>query len=431
MCGLVGVAGIVGVKEESVFHDLLVMDAVRGPHSTGVYGIGPHGNKEGVLLKEEGSTYPFLEQWGERLLGKWSGSWRLLLGHNRWATMGVINRYNAHPFEFETVVGAHNGTLVNQKLLPDHKMFDVDSENIYHSIDTLGIDYTHERLDGAYALSYYDKVDQSLNFVRNGQRSLSYCFSTDKKTMYWASEKEMLELCLRRNNVRFSPVEHFEPYHLHKVSLQVEGYPAKILEIEKRRLKEFKAPPVKKHRGGAGGKKKKILALAPPNSKVPFASLDDSFAALQSLLHTEIVFEVGQVMEGATTYVSCTADRNPDADIRWYLVDSDDKGDILNNGPYTGKIKSIRSRGNACYATLDRRSISSYIPEDDGNVLLEGYNSTFLTVKAWNAATAGGCAWCSDPVFVEDAATLVWASPKDFVCSACASMPDVSQYLHS
>ena len=37
MCGIVAVVGGIFKKEVATFHDLLVVDSLRGPHSTGVY----------------------------------------------------------------------------------------------------------------------------------------------------------------------------------------------------------------------------------------------------------------------------------------------------------------------------------------------------------------------------------------------------------
>ena len=36
MCGLVGVLGNITHKEEKAFHELLIVDVLRGKHSTGV-----------------------------------------------------------------------------------------------------------------------------------------------------------------------------------------------------------------------------------------------------------------------------------------------------------------------------------------------------------------------------------------------------------
>ena len=37
MCGIVAVIGGIFKKEVATFHDLLVVDSLRGPNSTGVY----------------------------------------------------------------------------------------------------------------------------------------------------------------------------------------------------------------------------------------------------------------------------------------------------------------------------------------------------------------------------------------------------------
>jgi hypothetical protein len=53
---------------------------------------------------------------------------------------------------------------------------------------------------GAWALTWYDKLDGTLNFLRNDKRPLYYCYSEDKCTIAWASELDMLSYALRRRN---------------------------------------------------------------------------------------------------------------------------------------------------------------------------------------------------------------------------------------
>ncbi|MSE24831.1 hypothetical protein GKC32_10305, partial [Lactobacillus curvatus] len=72
----------------------------------------------------------------------------VLMGHNRWATKGKINERNAHPFEHDHIIGAHNGTLRNQHLLPNHLDFEVDSDNIFHAMSTIGVDATIAKTSG-------------------------------------------------------------------------------------------------------------------------------------------------------------------------------------------------------------------------------------------------------------------------------------------
>ena len=46
MCGLIGVAGKIGIKENRAFQYLIQLDVIRGPHSTGICFVDWKGNVE-------------------------------------------------------------------------------------------------------------------------------------------------------------------------------------------------------------------------------------------------------------------------------------------------------------------------------------------------------------------------------------------------
>jgi predicted glutamine amidotransferase len=61
---------------------------------------------------------------------------RAFIGHNRLATRGVVNPFNAHPFQFGHITGAHNGTLETSckwklRRLGIGEKFDVDSQALF------------------------------------------------------------------------------------------------------------------------------------------------------------------------------------------------------------------------------------------------------------------------------------------------------------
>lgn len=198
ICGLVGVAGTVTAKHEAAFRELLIVDVIRGPHSTGIAAVCR--NKGGISVVKHPllPTDLFTMEASKRIFQVDN---QVLIGHNRWATKGAINGVNAHPFEMEGLVGAHNGTLYNQSLLPDCKDFEVDSKNIFHSIQKLGVDDTYKLIHGAAALVWYKPEDLTLNFLRNKDRPLFLTYTKDRKTLFWASESWMLEGVLAKNGI--------------------------------------------------------------------------------------------------------------------------------------------------------------------------------------------------------------------------------------
>src|SRR3546814_3056993 len=96
----------------------------------------------------------------------------MLFGHNRAATKGAVNQENAHPFNHGDIVGCHNGTLYNVTNLDDHKDFKVDSENIFYDMSRNGAKATIAKLQGAFALCWYDESNRTVNLVRNSQRPM-------------------------------------------------------------------------------------------------------------------------------------------------------------------------------------------------------------------------------------------------------------------
>lgn len=127
---------------------------------------------------------------------------RVLIGHNRFATQGAVNNQNAHPYMFDNIMGAHNGSLRRTELLPHHKDFEVDSQVLLNSIDKYGVEETEEKIAGAFALTWWDRRTNQLNFWRNDERPLWYCYTDDNKAIFWASEKEMLSFILKRTNLK-------------------------------------------------------------------------------------------------------------------------------------------------------------------------------------------------------------------------------------
>lgn len=203
MCGLVGVAGDIHLKDEKVFKLLLQLDTIRGEHSTGVAFINTANDvnvvKKAVLPNELFHMRAFTDAMKENFM--------CLIGHNRQATKGSVNHRNAHPFEFPTVVGAHNGTLTAQHRLPNSAQFKVDSENIFHGIDLDGEDETIPKLQGAYALTWWDVEERQLKIVRNADRPLFYCHNKDQTVVYWASEHWMLSSILTREKIEHTKVK--------------------------------------------------------------------------------------------------------------------------------------------------------------------------------------------------------------------------------
>lgn len=207
MCGLVGVFGDISVRMEGLFEDLLILDVIRGPHSTGV-AILKDEDKTPKVIK--GVVYPNVLLESRDYQKATDGIVNLLMmGHNRFATRGKVTKKNAHPFKRGDITLCHNGTLWSTYTLGIKQKFETDSETLTESISTNGIADTWENVDGAATLTWWDRKDKSFNVITNGKRPFHFGRTADKKTLIWASENWMLRGACSRKNIKFDQDKTF------------------------------------------------------------------------------------------------------------------------------------------------------------------------------------------------------------------------------
>ena len=201
MCGLVGIAGKLEFKDEDTMRRLLLVDYIRGTDSTGLGAI----RENGEVLISKIASHPidlFDSSTFKKALSGYNS--KAFIGHNRAATLGKVSGLNAHPFQYDNIMGAHNGTLDTQSWLrleeaADIKT-DVDSAAIFACIAKVGVKDTIKLMEegstptrGAWALTWFDEEDNTINFLRNKHRPLWYCMTKDLNKILWASQHPMLQ----------------------------------------------------------------------------------------------------------------------------------------------------------------------------------------------------------------------------------------------
>jgi hypothetical protein len=243
MCGIVGYIGTDIQKNVSVFKDMLRVDVVRGKDSTGVLFAN---NSAHQVVK-----YPCLPEvlMETKAFGKAiSKFWNVYIGHNRFATTGDITVDNAHPFKHDHIIGVHNGTIRDRSLLPEHKEFDVDSDNVIYAIANWGIGRTWSSINGAASLVWWDKKAKTLNMLRNSERPMCFARTVANEGLFFASEPWMIMAMAARNGVEIERV-----YQTEVDKLYILKYDANAKEGLKVTIDHEKVFPFTPHGGKAWG----------------------------------------------------------------------------------------------------------------------------------------------------------------------------------
>lgn len=154
MCGLFGFSGSPNTLNPIILKSLALVSQNRGTHSTGWA-------TDSMLDKFAGSARFFITIADMPPMDSTE-----IIGHTRYATKGAKTDENAHPFKFEGLVGAHNGTISNYlKLKSQYSISDkVDSQVALRLIEMKGLDDAIREFEGTYAFSFID--ENGLNLYR-------------------------------------------------------------------------------------------------------------------------------------------------------------------------------------------------------------------------------------------------------------------------
>lgn len=195
MCGIVGRAGRLKNDDERVFKTLLLLDYFRGQDSTGVCVVSKKGKVDVLKIADDPIMLFQQKDFDNTVVGVSDAIW---IGHNRAATVGSTTRANAHPFKCDHITGVHNGTLEKSSFFDlgarMENEYGTDSETVFQHIAQYGIDETVKRMQGAWALVWYDEKNETLNMLKNDKRPLFLCKIERDGTqiLTWASEFKMI-----------------------------------------------------------------------------------------------------------------------------------------------------------------------------------------------------------------------------------------------
>lgn len=222
MCGLVGLiskstAGFIH-NDVDIFTEMLYADQLRGSHGTGIFFNSALGKKSINTLKAPMKSSEFIahKKYEDATISIAKNS-NFVVGHNRAATRGKLNTECTHPFREKHITLVHNGTLNTQKEL--HATAEVDSHAICHSMAEIGSAETLKKIDGAFALIWFDSREGTLNLCRNIQRPLNIIETTNFYLI--CSELELGLWIAKRNNVHVVKNFEVEPRKLY--SFKIDG----------------------------------------------------------------------------------------------------------------------------------------------------------------------------------------------------------------
>ena len=201
MCGIVGYITGPDLPKKSpdrlllpeYFTAALMLDTLRGMDSTGVVSINRRGEIATAKDVVSGIQFVTTPMYQKVPLGTFG-----MIGHNRAATRGHVTADNAHPFVEGPVTMVHNGTLSDMgRSLPNFcEKQNVDSMNICRGLAHVKPEDAHTvlaKINGAYALAWYDARDRSINIARNAERPLHISTNTDRTVVYFMSDGLQME----------------------------------------------------------------------------------------------------------------------------------------------------------------------------------------------------------------------------------------------
>lgn len=491
MCGIVGMAGNLNTKHNQMFRDMLIFDTVRGIDSTGIAFRSLAINETVEVVKSVGLPDALFYTDKKGLINAkltLTRVGKMILGHNRAATVGKIVDDTAHPFTFGTITGVHNGTLWSYDKLVNAEKHETDSQALIETISEKGIDEAWKSFRGAAAVVYWDEANNNINLIRNSERPLYIAVSKNKDCLFWASEAWMIRIAASRHGIDLEKLvdengketlnlvplkeDHLHTYHVTNI-----GYK----EVEVRKLEC--APPLVVRRdttrtGGHPGYG--VYGTEPGFTRRGHRQASTKDYTKVNTEWTDGWDKAGKESRGIEFKIVSVGSKSTNGELveEWVTgqpvhypneriqIMTTSRQNFLDLCKYINKnvtfktTARMRFRENAYTKGKDWRISSACIeiikeePEPENKVTVlyprqdlpptppdmllhrignRGRGSEYVPEAEWvkhvQLATGGTCICCGDPIFSADSDDMYWLDNKSPVCPACQEDPFIqSQY---
>lgn len=410
MCGIVGILDGTGLikDDKSVFTQMLLVGQLRGQHGTGIIAIPKNIKSHVKVVKRALDSGMFLDLYAANKVLNQYHQYTALIGHNRLATTGGITHKTSHPFRSGPFTLVHNGTLRTRYDLPDHEKYKVDSENIVHSFNKIGVEETLKLLNGSFALVWHDAKDNMVHMVRNYERPLYFATALHDRQVFFASEKLMLEWILDRNKVKYDKMYKLETNHIITFDLNSR----KVGEFTSKKV-EFRPSYIEQYNKRSKGHKKnkghmKIINSLENygvrmNERIVFKSLN--FVPFTDTIARGRLF--GHMTRGNFLSVEFIGT----------------KVDGYENGKqYVGYVTGIKYIDGD--PTIMVTNVQNYTEGEKrfdyaNNLKVVGPNGKMITEKKWDKLTKDGCCYCSGNLEMKDAKDITWYADDAPMCLDC------------
>jgi hypothetical protein len=300
----------------------------------------------------------------------------------------------------------------------------VDSENLFYHIEQKGLEDAISQLGGgnnAWALVWWDKLNETLNFLRNKERTLYYCWEDNGDCLYWASESWMLIAALARHDVKHgTPTLFTEDMH-YCLHVDDKG------NIDKPVLRKVAAPPsfttptISTHTS-------KIITLGTKGSSGQTTKKEEEVGSCLDNVYLNskgVVFEVLNVNtdNNGSEYLLLFDRKHPYKQVRCYIRRQDEWFKDLIGEDIRGDVTGWNSHDRGFYK-ISPHTVEKVAPLE---TLYVTHTGKVITEKAWEKMY-NSCGYCSTPLFAKE--SNKFTNVGECFCPDCSSNPEVTQYVN-